>query len=197
MTRLRKPRPPRTRTPPDGFIVVAVLWILGALATLASIYAVYVVDTATAFARARRPAAGRALVAAGVELTAYQMTRDAAGSGRPRHLHVPPRTRQRRGRFPFRDGAHRPQRGAEGAAGRTVRRARRARARRRRLRRPRSSAGARRPGPKARTDEAAAYRAAGLPYAPRGAPFPHVGELALVLGLPAALVERALPILTV
>ena len=31
---------------PDGFIIVAVLWILGALATLASIYAVYVVNTA-------------------------------------------------------------------------------------------------------------------------------------------------------
>ena len=32
----------------DGFIVVAVLWMLGALATLASIYAVYVINTATA-----------------------------------------------------------------------------------------------------------------------------------------------------
>ena len=30
----------------DGFIIVAVLWILGALATLATIYAVYVIDTA-------------------------------------------------------------------------------------------------------------------------------------------------------
>ena len=31
-----------------------------------------------------------------------------------------------------------------------------------------------------RTDEAGLYRAAGLPYGPRGAPFPHTGELALV-----------------
>jgi hypothetical protein len=31
----------------DDFIIVAVLWILGALATLASIYAVYVINTAT------------------------------------------------------------------------------------------------------------------------------------------------------
>ena len=37
------------RMAPDGFIVVAVLWILGALSVLVSIYAVYVVNTASAF----------------------------------------------------------------------------------------------------------------------------------------------------
>src|SRR5262249_26627945 len=41
------------------------------------------------------------------------------------------------------------------------------------------------------------YRAAGLNYGPRGAPFAHVGELSLVVGLPTALVERALPFVTV
>src|SRR5262249_6583929 len=45
--------------------------------------------------------------------------------------------------------------------------------------------------------EAAAYRTAGLRYAPRGGRFPHVNELSLVLGLPAALVARALPFVTV
>jgi general secretion pathway protein K len=45
--------------------------------------------------------------------------------------------------------------------------------------------------------EAEAYRVAGLNYAPRHAPFQDVGELWLVLGLPPALVERALPYLTV
>ena len=34
----------------DGFIVVAVLWILAALATLATIFSMYVINTATAFA---------------------------------------------------------------------------------------------------------------------------------------------------
>src|SRR5262249_49537666 len=48
-----------------------------------------------------------------------------------------------------------------------------------------------------RDEEAALYRASGLPYFPRGAPFEHVGELGLVLGLPPALVERALPHVTV
>ena len=40
------------RGAPDGFIIVAVLWILGALATLASVYAVFIIDTATAHAEA-------------------------------------------------------------------------------------------------------------------------------------------------
>jgi general secretion pathway protein K len=39
--------------------------------------------------------------------------------------------------------------------------------------------------------------AAGRSYSPRQAPFAHVNELALVLGLPPALVERALPFVTV
>src|SRR5262249_56030078 len=33
----------------DGFIVVAVLWMLGALAVLASIYSAYVINTAAGF----------------------------------------------------------------------------------------------------------------------------------------------------
>jgi general secretion pathway protein K len=45
--------------------------------------------------------------------------------------------------------------------------------------------------------EAAAYRTAGLSYGPRQGPFSDVGELWLVLGLPPALVERALPFVTV
>jgi general secretion pathway protein K len=46
-------------------------------------------------------------------------------------------------------------------------------------------------------DEVSLYRAAGLAYSPRQAPFAHVNELALVLGLPPALVDRALPFVTV
>jgi general secretion pathway protein K len=45
--------------------------------------------------------------------------------------------------------------------------------------------------------EASLYRAVGLSYSPRGAPFAHVNELWLVQGLPPALVERALPFVTV
>jgi general secretion pathway protein K len=46
-------------------------------------------------------------------------------------------------------------------------------------------------------EEAAAYRTAGLSYGPRQGPFANVGELWLVLGLPQALVEQALPFVTV
>src|SRR5207253_10367553 len=51
--------------------------------------------------------------------------------------------------------------------------------------------------PDQRNEEASAYRTAGLAYGPRQGPFAHVGELALVLGLPPFLVERALPFVTV
>ncbi len=45
--------------------------------------------------------------------------------------------------------------------------------------------------------EEARYAAAGLKRVPRLAPFAHVGELALVLGIPASLTERVLPLVTV
>jgi general secretion pathway protein K len=53
-----------------------------------------------------------------------------------------------------------------------------------------------RPAPGA-NDEEALYQAAGLGYPPRQALFTHASELALVVGLPAALVDRALPFVTV
>ncbi|CCD94816.1 putative General secretion pathway protein K, GspK [Bradyrhizobium sp. ORS 375] len=45
--------------------------------------------------------------------------------------------------------------------------------------------------------EEARYSAAGLKHGPRLAPFAHVGELALVLGLPAPVTDRVLPWVTV
>ena len=45
--------------------------------------------------------------------------------------------------------------------------------------------------------EEALYASAGLAYAPRQSPFAHVNELSLVLGLPPALVDRALPFVTI
>ena len=51
--------------------------------------------------------------------------------------------------------------------------------------------------PETADKEDALYLAAGRSYLPRQAPFAHVNELGLVLGLPPALVERALPFVTV
>src|SRR5262245_59679429 len=72
----------------DGFIIVAVLWILGALAALISIYAVYVIDTASSFSAHDDRLRARALIFAAVELTAYQLT-------------APAQSRPTQGRFNF------------------------------------------------------------------------------------------------
>ena len=56
----------------EGFIVVAVLWILGALSALVSIYAIYVVDSSALFAANENHLQAEAMVSAAVELTAYQ-----------------------------------------------------------------------------------------------------------------------------
>ena len=77
------------RRNPDGFIIVAVLWILGALSALISIYAIYVIDTATAFAVHDERLRTEALVSAGIELAAY-------------HLVTPTNPRPTNGRFHFR-----------------------------------------------------------------------------------------------
>lgn len=46
-------------------------------------------------------------------------------------------------------------------------------------------------------EEAALYRTVGKLYGPRRAPFQHVNEVSLVLGAPPAIIDRALPYLTV
>src|SRR4051794_13907559 len=64
----------RFMAPNDGFIVVAVLWILAALATLASAYAVYVANTASASRVNDDRIQAQGLLSAAVELTAYRLT---------------------------------------------------------------------------------------------------------------------------
>jgi general secretion pathway protein K len=72
--------PHQPETAADGFIIVAVLWILGALAALVSIYAVYVMDTAKQFALHDDRLQSEALGSAAIELTAYQLTATTAQS---------------------------------------------------------------------------------------------------------------------
>jgi general secretion pathway protein K len=181
----------------DGFIIVAVLWILAALATLVTIFSVYVINTATAFTVHDERLQAEGLARAALELSAYQAM---AAQGQ---------TAPTRGTFLFRLGnalvntefmsesaridlnsapkellsglfaglgASRAQ--ADGYADRIL--------------------GWRSPPPQDNSsNEAANYRTAGMLYGPRGGPFPHTGELALVLGIPEVMVERALPYLTV
>lgn len=57
----------------QGFIIVAVLWILAALAALATIFAIYLSNTAQALAVSDTAVEAEGLVSASVELTAYQL----------------------------------------------------------------------------------------------------------------------------
>ena len=181
----------------DGFIVVAVLWMLGALATLASIYAVYVINTATAMGVNDQRVQAQGLMTAALELTTYRLT-SADADNRPS-----------RGDFVFRLGRAAVAVDFRSEAGRIDLNS----APKELLAGLFAGLGAKYSNaeyyaeriigwrtaqdPDQRNEEASAYRSAGLAYGPRQGPFGHVGELALVLGLPPFLVERALPFVTV
>jgi general secretion pathway protein K len=186
---------PRRTSGADGFIVVAVLWILGALATLASIYAIYVVDTAVAFGVHNDRLQAEAIVSAGLELTAYQIT--ATPENRPTRGTFNVRLGSADVAVDFRSEAARvdinsaPKELLAGLFAALGARRNDAEVHADRV------IGWRTAPPEGQDPEAAAYRSAGRRYAPRGNRFPHASELGLVLGLPPALVERSLPFLTI
>ncbi|HLH87365.1 MAG TPA: type II secretion system protein GspK [Xanthobacteraceae bacterium] len=188
----------RRRAHDRGFIIVAVLWIVLALATFASIYAAYVVRTADAVGSSDRRIRAQALFTSALELTAYRMTAIEKDKRPPA------------GQFDFRLGRATVLVGFSSEAGRIDLNA----APKPLLAslfvtlgaRPQDAEGyadrvlawrGTAAGNASQDTEADAYRSAGLNYAPRHAPFQDVGELWLVLGLPPALVERALPYVTV
>jgi general secretion pathway protein K len=180
----------------EGFIVVAVLWILGALATLAAIYTLYVHETAFGFAGRSERLEAQSLALAGVELAAYQLTAN-------------PKVQPVRGKFSFRLGPAEVYVDFRSENSRIDLN----------FASPQVLAGLfvgfgaryddaqiyaqrivawRTPLVSAATDiEAGLYQSAGRNYAPRHGPFQHVNELGLVLGVPQVLLDRALPFLTV
>jgi len=187
----------------DGFILVAVLWILGGLAVLAAIYALYVVNAAVSLDVNNDRIQADASVSGALELTAYYL-----GA-------VKPQDRPSSGTFNFRVG------GSNVAVGFVTEAARidlnsapkellaglfRV------LGAPAQAAdydadrvvGWRTPAASLNLDadqgndkETTVYRNAGLPYDPRLAPFTNTQELWLVAGLPPVLVERAMRFVTV
>jgi general secretion pathway protein K len=181
----------------DGFIVVAVLWLLGMLAVLISIYAIYVANAAVSLSINDDRVQAEALVAAALELTAYQLST------------VDEKARPTKGEFAFRMGRSAVAVEFRSEAARIDLNV----APKELLAGLFAALGAgyddaeyyadrivgwrSKTGNPDQNDEAAAYRTAGLSYAPRQAPFANVGELWLVLSLPPALVERALPFVTV
>jgi general secretion pathway protein K len=181
----------------DGFVVVAALWLLAALATLAAVVSIYLAQSAKALTVFDTTLRSDMLSSAGLELAAYQLSTPATIR------------RPTRGQFRFSLGpsnvtveylseaarinlnmapkailaglfstlgadAEAANLYAERVVGwRTP---------------PRSN------GPDV---EDGLYAAAKAGYLPRRAPFQSADELWLVLGLPAAIVERMLPFVTV
>jgi general secretion pathway protein K len=185
----------KTASENDGFIVVAVLWILSLLGVLASIYMLYVVDTATAVSTHDDRVRMEGLVSAALELTAYRL----------KSVDLPTRTS---GHFEFRLGKARISARYRSEAARIDINA----APKQFLARlfgvlgspPEIASGFadriiawREAKADALSAESFAYKAAGLKYGPRGAKFPNLNELSLGLDLPPEAIQRALPFLTV
>ena len=179
----------------QGIVIVAVLWILAALASLATIFSVHLSNSARALAVNDTALRAQALISASVELSAYQLhlageqARPAQGSFRTRlngadlavsFVSEAARVNLNNASKELLAGLLSVLGAAEDNASEYADRIIAWRTR-----------------PTQEGNEDARYRAAGRPYSPRQAPFVHVNELGLVLGLPPALVERALPFVTV
>ena len=198
-------RPPRPRGR-DGFIIVAVLWILMALATLVSVYSIYVGNSALSLAAMDDGVQVEALVTTGIELTVYRLTMPTSGP------------RPTSGAFRFRLGAanaavaYLPENarvdlnaapkdmlaGLFAALGASNEEADWSADRVIGWRAP-PKGGNRNNGNNGNNEgaEDQLYRSAGLAYLPRGAPFAHLSELWLVHGLSPALITRAMPFVTI
>src|SRR5215831_17217457 len=194
---MRMPAAGKRTARDGGFIIVVVLWIMMALATLASIYAAYVVRTAYVVGPSDDRVSAEALFTAALELTVYQVTA------------VEKEKRPSNGRSNFRLGRATISLEFHSEAGRvdlnTAPKALLANLFANLGAKPgdadefadrviawRTPAGHGAAGP-----EGEAYRKAGRSYTPRHGLFQDVGELWLVLGLPPAMVERVLPYVTV
>jgi general secretion pathway protein K len=180
-----------------GFILVAVLWIVAALSTLASIYSIYTVRTAAASHIADDRLQAEESIRAGVELAAYQVLA-APENARPTHGAFEARVGRTKVTVRYRSEAARidlnaaPKDlltglfvsvgvGASEAATYA----------------DRVIGWRKKAAPNVQDVEVEAYRTAGVPYAPRQAAFNNTLELALVMGLPQPVVERVLPDVTV
>ena len=180
------------RSTEGGFVIVAVLWILVALSTLAMIFSVYLSNSARALGATDIGVQSEALVSASLELAAYRL------------LSADEKARPAQGSFHFRmDDAEASVTFISEAARVDLNKASKEMLARlfEVLGAEQNAAGEladrvvgwrTKSKPNTTNEEAALYLAAGLHYSPRQAPFGHVNELSLVLGASPALVERAL-----
>ncbi|MCP3416087.1 general secretion pathway protein GspK [Bradyrhizobium brasilense] len=178
-----------------GFVIVAVLWILLALSSLAIIFSAYLAASARALAASDVSLQTEALVSAGLELTAYQLTLTDEKT-RPQYgafhfglddASVGVTFTSEAGRLDLNYASKEMLIGLFVVLG------------------ARKDAAAEyadrivgwrtRPAPGSENVEAARYNALG--YSPRQGLFTHINELALVAGIPEAFVDRVLPFVTV
>ncbi|MGX1321680.1 general secretion pathway protein K [Bradyrhizobium sp. USDA 377] len=181
----------------DGFIVVAVLWMLAGLAGLAAVASLYMARSAAALSSLDAATQWELLSSAGLELAAYQLSAPVTVR-RPTHGGFGFRLANSLVRVEYMSEAARinlnmapramivsllaslgaPAESADQYADRVI-------------------AWRSAPRPGTQDDEQELYRLAGLNTLPRRGPFNSTDELWLVLGLPVELVERAMPFLTV
>lgn len=185
----------------SGFIAVAVLWMLSSLAGLAVILSVFLINTSQGLALDDDRLRSAALVSAGVELAAYKLSSSAkplrapAGSFTFRldRAQVSVAFRSEAARIDLNHASKEMLANLFGVLGA---RADMADAYARRVigwRTPSAETAAAADADAERT----LYRAAGPDRLPRAAPFASVDELRLVLDLPPALVDKAMPFVTV
>ena len=207
------------RAKQDGFIIVAVLWMVAALAVLAAIYTRFALTTAVAASVHEDRLRADGLISAAVELTAYQLTAaelaskasaaNAPSIGPQSALQPAAMQMPTRGAFSFRLGRSGVTVAYQSEASRIdlnfAQKEMLAGLFRTLGAQPEDAnyyadriIGWRKKGEAAgENQEATAYRVAGIAYKPRQGPFQSAAELWLVLGIPPVLVERALPFLTV
>ena len=180
-----------------GFVIVAVLWILAALSALATIFSVYLSNSAQALAVNDTGLKAEALVSASLELSTYQLllageeARPALGSFNFRldNADVLVTFTSEAARIDLNFASKEMLAGLFTALGADQQASKEYA--------DRIVGWRTRPVANTANDEEALYAAAGLAYSPRQSLFTHVNELSLVLGLPPALVDRALPFVTV
>ncbi len=212
------------RSTSGGFILVAVLWLVAALAGLAAIFSIYVANTAVSLSLNNNAIQTEALVYSSLELVAYQVTvppkqgglpgatPGQAGPGTRQDPDVPPPPS--RGDFSFRlghanvavsflpEGARIDLNAVSPQVMINFLETLGVQPQQAEQYSNRIDGWVDKPRPKSTfvtsdDTEEALYRAAGRNYAPRGGPFAHVDELYLLVDLPPALVERMKPFVTV
>lgn len=194
---MKPPFRPAAASSQRGFIIIAVLWILVALSALATIFSLYLSNSARALGVTDIGVQVDALVSASLELTAYQLLSadekalPAQGSFRFRmdNAEALVTFTSEAARVDLNTASKELLAGLFEVLGANRKAAAELGDRIVGWRSP--------PKPGAADEEGALYLAAGLNYAPRQAHLAHVNELSLVLGASPALVERALPYLTV